>query len=169
MRYEAFAHRGFQDKGVTSVVVTRTDDTGWLQAGGFLLDLHCLGVKDAFFTEMPASDWPHEMNKMIAAAERVAIHPACARKLVEGVVAYAEALGFRPHRDFKKARRAFGSISAHDCPETFAYGRDGKPLYVAGPHDDDERVDRVMRTLTAKLGPDGFHYILPVDPDDAQT
>jgi hypothetical protein len=166
MRYEAFAHRGFQEQGVTDVIVTRTDDAGWLQAGVFLVDLHCLGVKDAFVTEMPAIDWPHELDKMIPAEDRIALHPACARKLIEGAVAYAEGMGFAPHRDFKKARRAFGSVNARDCPETFTYGKDGKPLFIAGPNDDNERVDRIMRTLAAKLGPDGFHYILPVDPDE---
>ncbi|OHE89319.1 MAG: hypothetical protein A3G75_00660 [Verrucomicrobia bacterium RIFCSPLOWO2_12_FULL_64_8] len=165
MRYEAFTQQGFQGDGVTYVTITRTDDAGWLQAGVFLVDLHCLGVKDAFATEMPEIDWRHELDRLIPPADRLAIHPACARKLVEGAVAYAEALGFAPHGDYKKARRAFGGVSARDCPETFTYGRDGKPLFVAGPNDDDERIDRVMRILTARLGPDGFHYILPVKPE----
>lgn len=166
MRYQAFARQGFEEHGVTDVIITRTGDEGWLQAGVFLVDLHCLGVKDAFTTEMPVHDWPPQLDKMIPSEQRVALHPACARKLVEGAVAYAQALGFLPHRDFKKARRAFGSVSARDCPETFTYGSKGKPLYVAGPNDDEDRIDRVMRTLTAKLGSDGFHYILPVESSD---
>ena len=165
-RYEAFAHQGFQEKGVTDVVVTRTDDAGWLQAGGFLVDLHCLGVKDAFVAEMPATDWPETLDRIIPAPDRVALHPACARKLVEGAVAYTESLGFAPHRDYKKARRVFGSVDSRDCPETFTYGKNGKPFFVAGPNDDEERIDRVMRVLTAKLGKDGFHYILPAEPGD---
>ena len=143
-RYEAFAHQGFQEKGVTDVVVTRTDDAGWLQAGIFLVDLYCLGVKDAFVAEMPAIDWPEAMERIIPAQDRIALHPACARKLVEGAVAYTEALGFAPHRDYKKTRRVFGSVNSRDCPETFTYGKDGKPFFVAGPNDDEDRIDRVL-------------------------
>ncbi len=167
MRYEAFAHRDFSGRGVASVVVTRTDDAGQLRAGVFLVDLWCLGVKDAFQAEMPASDWPHQLGRILPADQRIALHPACARKLVEGAVAYAESLGFAPHRDYNAARRVFGSVKAADCPETFTFGRKGKPFYLAGPDDDHERVERVLRTLTAKVGADGFHYAVPADPDDA--
>jgi yecA family protein len=166
-RYEAYAQQGFQEKGMTQVVVTRTDDAGWLQVGVFLLDLYCLGVKDAFTAEMPAGDWPETLEKIIPSPNRVAFHPACARKLVEGAVAYTEALGFAPHRDYKKARRVFGSVTSRDCPETFTYGKNGKPFFVAGPNDDEERIDRVVRVLTAKLGKDGFHYLLPNEPGEA--
>lgn len=164
-RYEAFILKGWEEQGITRVVVARTRDAAWVEAGVFLVDAFCLGVKDAFLTEASAVDWPGVLNRMLPADERVALHPACARKFVEGAVAYTEALGIAPHRDYKKARRAFGSVSASDCPETFTYGQNGKPLFVAGPNDDAARIDRVMRVLTAKLGPDGFHYILPVDPE----
>src|SRR5438105_135800 len=103
MRYEAFTHREFRARGMIDVVVARTDEIGWLQAGVFLIHHWCLRVKDAFFTETPAHDWPAKLERMIPAADRIALHPACARKLVEGAVAYASALGFEPHRDFKKS------------------------------------------------------------------
>lgn len=164
-RFDAYANKAFETRGATSVVVTRTREDGWLEAGVFLLDLFCLGAKDAFAVEMPAIDWADEMNRMLPAEDRTAIHPACARKLIEGAVAYAESLGFAPCRDYNKARRVFGSVKASDCPQSFTYGKDGKPLYIAGPNDDQDRIDRVMRVLTAKLGPEGFHYILPAEDE----
>jgi len=147
--------------------VTRTDDAGRLRAGVFLVDLWCLGVKDAFLAEMPASEWPRNLSGIIPDDQRVALHPACARKLVEGAAAYAESLGFAPHRDYNASRRVFGSVKAADCPEILTFGREGKPFYLAGPDDDHERIERVLRTLTAKLGADGFHYVVPVHPDAA--
>lgn len=169
-RYEAHAHAGFQETGIATVVIARTDDAGWTRAGVFLIDLRCLGVKDAFALALPAADWPAELERLIPAADRTALHPACARKLVEGAAAYAQQLGFLPAREYAAARRVFGSVRAEDCSEAFTYGKDGKPLFIAGPNDDEARVARVLRTLTAKLGPDGFHYVVPVDPfdDDAE-
>lgn len=167
VRYEAFVDRDWQDKGITQVAVTRTRENGWLEAGVFLVDLYCLGVKDAFSAEMSASEWADEAARLLPPENRASIHPACARKLVEGAVAYALALGFSPPRDYKKARHVFGSVKAQDCPNDFTYGKDGKPLYIAGPNDDEERIARVLRVLTAKLGQDGFHYIVPEEPDEA--
>jgi len=163
-RYEAHADREFQATGITTVVIARTDDAGWTRVGVFLIDLKCLGVKDAFALALPATEWPAELARLVPADERTALHPACARKLVEGAAAYAQQLGFLPAREYAAARRVFGSVRAADCSETFTYGKDGKPLFIAGPNDDEARVARVLRTLTAKLGPAGFHYIVPVDP-----
>src|SRR5882724_5396418 len=169
VRYEAHILKDWKAQGMTRVVVARTRDDGLIEAGVFLVDVFCLGVKDSFYTEASSVDWADMLNRMLPVHERLALHPACARKFVEGAVAYAEALGFSPHHDYKKARRVFGSVSASECSEVFTYGNDGKPLFIAGPDDDDARIDRVMRVLTAKLGPKGYHYMLPVgldDPDD---
>jgi uncharacterized protein YecA (UPF0149 family) len=167
-RYEAYILKDWEKQGMTRVIVARTQDGGCLDVGGFLVDSFCLGVKDAYLAEIQAADWPHELDRMMPVEERVAMQPACARKLIEGAVAYAEALGIMPHRDYKKARRAFGSVRASDCPETFTYGESGKPLFMAGPHDDKDRIDRVLRILTAKLGPEGFHYVVPVEDDELE-
>lgn len=60
-----------------------------------------------------------------------------AQHLVLGAVEYARSLGFMPHRDFRRTRRALGSW---DGPSAITFGKDGKPLYVNGPYDDPERV-----------------------------
>jgi yecA family protein len=166
VRYEAFIDRGWQEKGIAQVTVVRVQENGWVEAGVFLVDLWCLGVKDAFNAEMSASEWADESARLMPPENRESFHPARARKLVEGAVAYALSLGFSPPRDYKKARRVFGSVKAQDCPQTFTYGKDGKPLYIAGPDDGDERIDLVLRVLTAKLGEDGFHYLLPANPEE---
>ena len=166
-RYEAFVDRGWKNKGITQVVVVRIQENGWIEAGVFLVDFWCLGVKDAFATEMSVSEWNEEAARLMPVEDRESFHPACARKLVEGAVAYALALGISPPHDYKKARRIFGSVKAQDCPQSFTYGKNGKPFYVAGPNDDEERIDRVLRILTARLGEDGFHYIVPQEPEES--
>jgi yecA family protein len=165
VRYEAFVDKDWQDKGMVQVVVTRTRDSGRVEAGVFLVDLWCLGIKNAFFVEPAASDWPNDLARILPPDRRTALHPACARKLVEGAAAYAQALGFAPHHDYRKACRVFGGVDAAACPEAFTYGKDGKPFYVAGPHEGAERVDRVLRILESRLGAGGFHYIVPENPD----
>lgn len=45
-RYEAHLVRNWQTDGMTRVVIARTRDGGFLEAGVFLIDVFCLGVKD---------------------------------------------------------------------------------------------------------------------------
>lgn len=162
-RYEAYTRWDLGEDGLTEVIFTRTNAEGKVRGGVFLVDRYCLGVKNAFLMELTAAEWPDQLDFMLPSKIRMAIHPACARKLVEGAVAYAQALGFAPHRDFHKAKRIFGSATARECTQEFTYGLDGKPHYFAGPKDTEQRIDLVLRILTAKLGADGFGFTGPAE------
>jgi hypothetical protein len=78
-----------------------------------------------------------------------------------GAVEYAKQLGFNPDPDYYYSKEIFGTIDFASCQETIEYGKDGKPFYFAGPYDD---VDRIMNHLTQRLGRDGFHFVIPMDP-----
>ena len=157
-RYEAFVENSWREHGLASVLVARIKDAN-VEIGCFMVDWWCLGVKDATFigdsTETELAEILAE--QMPEGNER--LHPACAKKLIEGAVAYAERFGFAPHRDFRKARRVLSGLDATDCPETFEYGHEGRPCYVEGKHDSPERVDKVLALLEARLGPDGFDFV----------
>lgn len=90
------------------------------------------------------------------------LSPACARKLIEGAVAYARSLGLEPHSDYWRGARVFGGINPDDCQQEFVYGKDGKPLFVQSPNDSPQFAERVMAILTRRLGAGGYHYVLPL-------
>jgi hypothetical protein len=71
-----------------------------------------------------------------------------------------------PHRDYTFTKRIFGSIDSAACSKEFTFGKDGKPLYMAGPDDTEADSRRIIEILTKKLGPEGFHYALPEDLED---
>src|SRR5436853_559653 len=58
------------------------------------------------------------------------------RQIVYGAIGYARELGFEPHPDFG---RAAGYLGAWDEECELTFGRDGKPMYISGPHDDGEK------------------------------
>jgi yecA family protein len=167
-RYEAFIDKDWRDAGLTSLFVARIRDGGSrIDVGSFLVDLWCLGIKDAYFLEdLSAEEWTELVEERLPERIRETFHPACARKLVEGALAYAETLGFAPARDFRKARRVLGGIDESACPIEFKFGRDGRPCYVQGADDSPERVDRVMAMLEARVGAGAFDTILTEDQDD---
>lgn len=167
-RYEAYIVKNWREVGLAHLIVARWRDTGDADYGVFLVDMWCLGVKDAFGeTGVPDSALREFLDQRLPEKMREAMHPACAKKLIEGGVAYAESLGFAPHRDFRKARRVLSGIDAALCPKEFDFGRDGRPCFVPGEDDSEERIDRVLAMLEARLGEDGFDY--EAEEDDVGT
>lgn len=170
-RYEAFIDKSWRKEGLAHLLVARIRESG-VEIGVFLADLWCLGVKDAYFIDdATESDLAEILASNIPEAYRERIHPACAKKLIETAIAYAERLGFAPHRDFRKAKRVLSGLDPADCSEIFACGRDGKPCYVEGPDDTPERTEKVLAVLDAKFGPNGYDYVAheeSLDEDDEE-
>jgi hypothetical protein len=150
--------------GMGYVVLGRTISPTKVAMAAFLLDVYCLGAKDGFFVEVDREKFEEMVEGMAqAAGPFIDTDAACARKLVEGAVAYAERLGFAPHDDYAPAHALFGDIDADTCPTAYAFGRDGKPCYIPGPHDTPARIRKILRTLTEKVGEGNFDYVLPFD------
>lgn len=168
-RYEAYVEKSWRETGLAHLLVARIREDGSADFTVLLVDFFCLGVKDAFSEmDVAATDLQELVNERLPADFRQPIHPACAKKMIETGLAYAATLGFAPHRDFRKARRVLAGIDAGACPMEFTCGRDGRPCYVRGVDDSDERVNRVLAVLEAHCGADGFDYEDPgEDEDDA--
>ncbi len=169
-RYEAYIGDDWKEVGIANVVVAKIRADRLVEFGVFLVDLFCLGVKDAMLeTEVTESEYRRFLSGAIAETIRLPFHPACAKKMIEGAIAYAETFGFAPHRDYRKARRVLSGIDASTCPEVFEYGEDGRPCYVRGPDDSEERVDRVLARLEMKCGLDGFNFVDPSDDGEEEA
>ena len=147
------------------MVVARFKGDGRVEAGFFLVDVWCLGVKVAGFHRFESADELQEelLDRLFAGHEPMEISAEAGRKLVEEAVAFAGRLGIAPCRDYKKGCRVFGGIVTAACAENFVFGKDGKPLYVQGQFDSPDRRERILRTLEARCGRDGFHYIVVED------
>ncbi|MBV8641965.1 MAG: hypothetical protein JO070_11295 [Verrucomicrobia bacterium] len=162
---EALRSAKLFDSGAGYLVVSRFKADGRVESGFFLLDVFCLGVKDAGFHSFNSiTDYQESLlDRLFADEDPVQMTPAAARKLTEDAVSYARGLGFSPGADYKKASRVFGGVTTAECDEEFIFGKDGKPLYIQGPSDSPARVERILGVLEARCGEGGYHYIVPVD------
>jgi hypothetical protein len=152
--------------GLGEVLVSRRLSHGNVAFVVFLLDVYCLGVKDVIVNIFPEAHYRKTVYEKLAAQYTlIKMQPECARKLVEGAVRYALDLGLPPHADYRIARHIFGDISAEACTVEFSYGKDGKPLFIAGPYDDAAKCRRILRLMEKHCGPGGSHYMVPVPPD----
>ena len=155
-----------QPEESTQILVARRSPTGQIAVGTFLVDLGCLGVKNAFATLFDSQrEYRRELcAEMMARQAMVKADLSLAAKIIREAIAYAGELGFKPHRDYRDAMLVLGGADPDACNVPIPLGgRDGKPFFIAGPYDN---VDRIMAKLTRKLGPDGFTYLVPISGDE---
>src|SRR5262249_42995282 len=152
--------RLFED-GMGNVTISRKLPSGLLGISFFLLDIYCLGVKDAFFRTLSELEYrAYLRNNPPGGFENMS--PACMGKLVEDAEDYARDLGFSPHPDYQLAKKIFGDIDKSQCAAVFEFGKDGKPFFFAGPNDTPAKSRKIIETLANRCGPDGFHYIAQI-------
>lgn len=153
----------YAKEGVGTLSVVRKLTLGRYGACYFLLDLWCLGIKDAYFRVLDAEDYEfyHEGDQAVPVSP---IDPAIARKLVRDAAAFGLKNGFAPPDDLTEMERMFGEVET--TAATFTFGVEGKPYYLVGPNDPPARVRRIMETLEFNLGINGFQYEYPVEDDE---
>lgn len=157
-RREASILKNPEDEGFLIVQVSK-ETGGLVDVATFTVDVWCLGVRDALLHLDLSPGEAEELKRLqTEVLEEEKIHPACAKKLIEGAVAYAKQLGFSPPKKFRKASKLLNSLNSSACPTEFTYGREGRPCYIPLSEDDDRRIDRVLDILERTCGPGGFDF-----------
>ncbi len=149
--------------GLTTTILSLLLPSGEVAYAGFLIDRYCLGVKDAFGGVRPRGEYQRMIEKTSRNLDVKPIDPADLRWLVEQSVEYARSLGLEPHSDYARCSVIFGDIDPEQASMEVEFGKDGKPFFVAGPHDGPHKCKRIVETLRERCGDDGFHYVLPAD------
>lgn len=148
---------------LAQVIVARRGPLGEIAGASFLMDLGCLGAKDAFAL-LFTSERDYRQRLREPAEARMGMKKAdlnLAARIVRDGIAYARGLGFSPHRDYYEAAPLLdGADPDAEKKQVPVGGKDGKPLFVAGPYDD---VPRILAKLERAVGPDGFHFTAPLD------
>jgi hypothetical protein len=148
------------EKGLGNLVFSRSLPDGRIALAMILLDVYCLGVKNAFFTIIERDEYNRRLSGWIEAERLRPMSPACFRKLVEGAVAYARELGLEPHADYAQARQIFGDLEAADCTENFEYGHEGKPFYISGPNETTSQAKAIVEKLRQRMGEGNFEFLI---------
>lgn len=147
---------------LTQILIMRRGPHGHVAIGLVLVDRMCLGVKNAYGRVTNDFEYNEVLNSIRESQGATPAHPNLVAKIIRESVAYASELGLRPNKDLKQALFVLGDADADACHDEIEMGGpDGKPHFIAGPYDN---VDKITKTLTQKLGPDGFTYMIPVSP-----
>jgi hypothetical protein len=160
--HECYVSAQLFEAGLGHALVSRLLPNGRIAVAGFLLDVFCLGVKDAYAKAMSPQEFREHLKMMQRVAPLERKDPSFVRKLVESAEAWAAGIGFSAHPDYRVARQLFNDIVAENCPDEFVFGRDGKPFFVQGPQETPVKVRQVMETLKRTCGEGNFDYLLAV-------
>ena len=170
--YGCWIMAGWQDIGITPVVVARQPEPDKIMFGVYMVDIYCLGIKNVFTrTDYSLSRFERELPKLCShAPEKCSVE--LAHEVVYGGLEYAAKLGFEPHPDYsrQKADLMLDPPDSHPCENNVSFGKDGKPLYISGPYDSEMKSRSVINTLMRTCGPGDFDYIVGLGdmPDEIE-
>lgn len=156
--HKCYIGKNWQKSGMSNVVVTRKAFNDSLIAGVYLVDIWCLGVKDAFIRKNLDSDDLRYLCSNISSANDgvIEISYEDARSIILGSLNYAAKIGIKPHPDWHSSNNMIEPTRTYE--DKFEFGKNGKPFYVAGPHDKNVEAGYIKKVSAA-----GVHYIAAVD------
>ncbi len=156
------------ESGLGEVIIARRISSVIIAIGSGVIDVFCLVVKDAMVIVSSEDEYEDLKLRFAEGTGRTfeKLHQTCAKKLVDGVVAYAKDLGFSPHPDYNNVKNIFGDIDASVCPVSYSYGKEGKPFYMNGPYESEAKIQKIIATLQKKCGEGGFGVVYKMGEDD---
>jgi hypothetical protein len=152
----ALAAAELWESGIGDLAIARQESEGQLVFGIYLVDVYCLGVKNAMWRAGTLGDFEDLIHHIEQNETMRSISPACLVKIVNGAVEFARSYGFAPHADYRHASMLLQGIDPATCPEEFTFGRDGRPFYIQGPHESPAEIMAIMDRVQLA----GGHYTL---------
>jgi len=158
--------RDWEATGLAVIVIARRRPDGNVAYGNYLVDYYCLGLKDTFCRTNVPPDRFHQddLARSFPDAPPLTISVALAHEIAYGSIEYAAQFGFQPHRDFTRSQYILDPPDLHPRSGMVKFGKDGKPFFVAGPHDN---VAAIMRQLAQTAGEGNFHALAPIGSSSA--
>jgi hypothetical protein len=152
----ALAGAEIWENGIGDLAIARQESEGQFVFGFFLVDVFCLGVKNAMWRAGTLGDFEELIHHIEQNQTMRPISPACLVKIVKGAVEYAQSYGFAPHADYRRASMLLEGIDPATCTQEFTFGHEGRPLYIQGPHESPAEVMAIVDRVQLA----GGHYTL---------
>ena len=130
-----YINENWKEAGEAFITVTRRHVKGNVTFGIFLVDLYCMGVKDAGYR---FNQTPGELDEFIGKlgtnsnsgmrmieAEYVLVH-----NIIYGAVEFADENGIPPHKDFQTAKYLLEEDDERVPLIDIEFGHNGEPMYI---------------------------------------
>lgn len=159
--HECWINNGWEENGLANITITRKHTNGNFTMGMYLIDLKCLGVKDAhYFFNISPFEYRELLEKQRGQMQLENVNYVLAHNIVFAGLEYAEDYGFHPHKDFSVAQYILEEDTDDiDLMEIDCGGKDGNPFYLRGPLDSDLRAAQIINQLEKTAGPGNYTFI----------
>ena len=159
---ECWINEDWEDSKMVNALITREHTNGNLTVGVFLVDLTCLGVKDAYYK---FNLFEHQYQEMldelgVSKGDFIRVEYTLVHNIIYAALEFADAYGFKPHKHFSSLMNYFleEDTEAIELME-IACGKDDKPFYSRGPNDSEADVRRIVAQLERTAGQGNFEFI----------
>jgi hypothetical protein len=148
--------------GLVEILLARKQPDGDICFGVYLIDTFCLGLKNTFANAgFSRSRYQSEIhNRIFRAGKPVQCPIELAHQMIYQSIEYAEQFGFEPEKDFAVSQYLLAPRGELEESYDLTFGKNGKPFFIAGPHDN---VARIMKQLEKNAGPGNYDFLAPVD------
>lgn len=144
-------------------LVTRQHPNGRVAAAAFMIDLACLGVKNASVTAFISEyEFSSQYLEILESSQDFEVCSGdLIAKVVHSAIDYARSLGFEPHPDAKKALLFLHDLQPENVPDRIPTGDGtGRPVYIQGPYDN---VKKILKTLDKSVGEGNYEFVSAED------
>lgn len=150
------------DMGLVEVLVAREQPDGDICLGLYLIDKYCLGLKNTLAkVNVSRTEYQKEaVPTLFHGTKPEKCSPELAHQMIYASIEYAEQFGFQPEADFALTQNILAPRGELAESYQLTFGKNGKPFFIAGPHDN---VARVLRQLEKTAGPGNFDYVAPLE------
>ena len=151
---EALIPEQLWEDGIGQLILARREAEGQLIYGVYLVDVFCLGVKDAFWQAGSPGQFKELVEKINenSGQKLKPATPAALVKIIQGAVEFAKSFGFAPHSDYRHTAMLLSGIDPAACLEEYAFGKNGKPVYFQGPYESVAQATAIRQRIIAAGG-----------------
>lgn len=151
-----------EDPGLVQILLARQQPDGNICFGTYLVDKLCLGLKNTFANAgFSRTRYENEVSgRVFHATVPVECTIELAHQMIYASIDYAAQFGFEPNKDYALSQHLLLPRGELKEPYHLTFGRNGKPFYIAGPHDN---AARILRQLEKNPGAGNFDYVAPLD------
>ncbi len=157
--HECLINTDWKENRICNILITRKHNNGNFTSGVYLVDLYCLGVKEA---ECTFNQSPIEYNEFkeeyfpedfFEKTDYTLVH-----NIIHAGLEFASDYGFQPCKEFNQRAKYILEEDTEDIElMEIECGKDNKPFIMVGDENREE-AKRAFNHLQNTVGPDGFIY-----------
>ena len=166
--HECWINQNWKDLGQAEIILVRRHSNGNFTVGLFLVDLYCLGIRDAGFNfNILPTELEEFMDTYQEHIDLEEIDYVLAHNILFSALEFAEEYGFKPCKDFTSTMQYFLEEHTDDIElMEIECGKNGKPLFISSPAMSRTEVANILAHLEKTVGEGNYYYVDSLNSDE---